>query len=57
MRELDEEAARKAEAELTAAAAAKAKNGSSDEDTVLVEAGGPGSAQGSLRKKKAAGKK
>ncbi|KAF7185823.1 Translocation protein sec66 [Pseudocercospora fuligena] len=57
MKELDDEAAEKAQAEALAAAAAKAKNRSSDEDTVLVESGGPGSAQGSMRGKKKGGKK
>ncbi|EME79068.1 uncharacterized protein MYCFIDRAFT_121946, partial [Pseudocercospora fijiensis CIRAD86] len=41
LKELDEAAAQK-----VGAGAAKGKHGSSDEDTVLVESGGPGSTQG-----------
>ncbi|KAF2207695.1 hypothetical protein CERZMDRAFT_91743 [Cercospora zeae-maydis SCOH1-5] len=53
MKELDEEEAAAAKTAEALIAKAQAQQGSSDEDTpVMVEAGGPDSAQGSLRGKK-----
>lgn len=56
MKELDEDEA--AQAAAAEAALKKSQAGSSDEDApVIVEAGGPGSAQGSVKGKKKGGKK
>ncbi|KAI5365872.1 Putative translocation protein Sec66 [Septoria linicola] len=58
MKELDEDEAAEAQAAEAAVAKAQAQQGSSDEDApVIVEAGGPGSAQGGLRGKKKGAKK